>query len=350
MTPLTVQDVISRLPRLQMPSLPQPAYEPRMHRHTDLALGVSSMQNHMTDEGWQITHGLSQSGYIHCGYNLPEPETNVARLIQTYIPQTVVLQDKREWSFERGNFRDPHAEFRRVEALKDDDSIFKLTILKDAQQRPAWHAQSADEIGCHAWICYYHPDIVHRLAPYTRRQHLIRTYHTLDPAAVPQYSPEHREGCLFSGAVSGAYPERQHILSMKGLPITILRHPGYHRAGCETPQFISYLTQFKVAICTSSMYGYALRKIIEATAAGCAVITDLPTDDVLPGIDSNLHRVNFAEMSRDDLADMINFLCSIYHSEKQRYWSQMAVALYDYKRVTRMLACDIAIARTHYND
>lgn len=350
MTPQTVQDVIDRLPSLRMTPLAAPPFEPRMSRTACLALGVSSMRDHMTDEGYQITDGLAQNGYIHCGYGLQDGRTDIQFLIDTYGPGTLVLQDKREWFFERGNFRDPHAQFRNVTALQQYDSIFKLTILKDAQQRPLWHSEAAQEMACHAWIVYYHPDIVHHLAPYTRRQHLIRTYHTVNPLHVPKYSPENREGTLFSGAVSGAYPERQHILSMRGLPITVLKHPGYHRAGCETPSFLKYLTQFKVAICTSSMYGYALRKIIEATAAGCRVITDLPVDDKLPLIDGNLIRVNFAEMNRDSLAKLILETEQSYSPETQQGFAEDAVWFYDYKRMTRVLACDIAILRNSYRD
>jgi hypothetical protein len=343
----TTQEVISRLNALPMQPLPAPPFEPRMSRTARLVLGVSSMRDHMTDEGFQITEGLSQNGYLHCGYGLTDPRTNVEALVESHAPGTVVVQDKREWSFNRGNFRDPHAEFRGIEALKRD-SIFKLTILKDSHQNPVWHAEAAKEMDCHAWIVYYHPDIVHRLAPYTRRQHLIRTYHTVNPAHVPQFSPENREGTLFSGAVSGAYPERQHILSMRGLPVTLLQHPGYHRSGCATPGFLQYLTQFKVSICTSSMYGYALRKIIESTAAGCRVITDLPVDDKLPLIDDNLIRVNFAEMTRESLTDLIRQTEAEYSPERQQGFAEDAVWFYDYKRMTRILACDIAILRDSY--
>jgi hypothetical protein len=332
-----------------MRTLPVPRFNPSPDHTACLSLGVASMKDHMTDEGWQITYGLSQNGYRHVGYGLEVPLTDMREVIETQLPGTIVLQDKREWEIERGSFRDPHARFRSVNILQNHPEIFNLTILKDAQQRPQWHAEAAKEMACHAWIVYYHPDIVHHLAPYTRRQHLIRTYHSLDPAVVPTYSPENREGCLFSGAVSGAYPERQHILRMKSLPIAVMQHPGYHRKGCNTPDYFRTLTKYKVALCTSSIYGYALRKIIEATAAGCIVITDLPVEDQLPCIDNNLVRIN-PDISQEELTALIHKCCAEYDPEVQCAYADEAKWFYDYKRITRLLVCDIANLRETWKD
>lgn len=343
----TLQSVYERTHVPQMRQLPVPEFKPSPDSTSCLALGVASMKDHMTDEGWQITHGLSLNGYKHTGYGLELPLTDLRDIIHSHSPGTLVLQDKREWEIERGSFRDPHAQFRSVNYLQNHPEIFKLTILKDAQQRPMWHAEAAKEMACHAWIVYYHPDIVHHLASYTRRQHLIRTYHTLDPAVVPAYSPENRNGCIFSGAVSGAYPERQRILNMRGLPITYMRHPGYHRRGCNTPEYLKTLSQFKVAICTSSIYGYALRKIIESVAAGCRVITDLPVEDKLPVIDTNLVRIN-PDIEQHELTDLIRRLESEYDPELQQGYAEDAVEFYNYRYVTYHLARDIRLMREHY--
>lgn len=347
--PRTVADVIASLPEIPSQPLRCPEFNPSADWTSCLALGVASMREHMTDEGWQITHGLSQSGYQHCGYGLPVNETRIPILMPTLKPGTLLLQDKREWAPERQSFRDPHAKFRGVETLPQYEHTFRLTILKDAQQRPAWHATAAVEMGCHAWVIYYHPRIVSRLAPYTRRQHLIRTYHTLDPAVVPAYSPANRAGCLFSGAVSSAYPFRLRIRDAKHLPITTLQHPGYHRRGCETPEFMRILSRFKVAICTSSMYGYALRKIIEATACGCRVITDLPVDETLPHIDGNLIRIH-PSIDMNALSHIILGAEASYNADAQKRYADNAVRFYDYRYVTRLLACDIAILRNTWKD
>ena len=348
--PRTVADVIASLPKPATPELPAPKYSEVLnvgeHR---LVLGVASMKDHMTDEGWQITHGLSQNGYLHCGYNLPIECTDVRKLTNAYPPHTLVLQDKREWHFDPRNFRDPHARFTNVEYLAGRADIFKLTVLKDAHQGPAWHSDAAAEMGCHAWICYYHEDIVHHLAPYTRKHHLIRTYHTLDPLIVPKFNTERIGGCLMSGAVSNAYPLRKRILAERNMPIVTMQHPGYHRKGSNTPEYLKTLSEFKVAICTSSMYGYSLRKIIEATAAGCIVITDLPIDDIMPGIDGNLVRVH-PEIKMNDLRHVIKDCISSWDADRQWCLASNARNIYDYKIQTLLLAEQIDALRNIYNE
>ena len=289
----TLHDVVARLPRPAGRPLAAPAYAPRGEPLVRVALAVASMKDHMTDEGWQIMDGLARSGYTLCGRGLPCGETDVGRVLERLNPGVVLVQDKREWDVARGNFRDPAARFRQAWALADRPEVFKLTVLKDAHQRPGYHADSAAEIGCHAWVTYYATPVVTHLAPYVRPQHAVRTYHTLDASAVPAYDPSGRSGCLLSGAVSDAYPLRSRLVhGAHRLPeTTVLPHPGYHRRGCATPGFLKLLSRFKVSICTASVFGYALRKLMESTACGCVVITDLPSDEVLPEIDSNLVRV-----------------------------------------------------------
>lgn len=307
------------------------------------------MMDHMTDEGWQITHGLSQNGYLHCGHALPIPSTDVKHLVHKFPCNTLVIQDKREWHFDPRNFRDHNARFHNVNYLAERSDIFKLTILKDAHQGPAWHSEAAVEMGCHAWICYYHEDIVNHLAPYTRKQHLIRTYHTLDPAVVPKFNTNRVGGCLMSGAVSNAYPLRKRILAERNMPIVTMPHPGYHRRGSNTPEYLRTLSEFKVAICTSSMYGYTLRKIIEATAAGCIVITDLPSDDIMPGIDGNLVRVH-PDVDMNDLRNLINRCVASWDAYTQESYSHYATYVYDYKMQTAVLAEQIDALRNIYNE
>lgn len=348
--PRTVADVIASLPKPATPELRAPRYvevlDAGEHR---LALGVASMKDHMTDEGWQITHGLSQNGYLHCGYDLPIECTDVRKLVTAYPCNTLVLQDKREWHFDPRNFRDHNARFHNVNYLAQRDDIFKLTILKDAHQGPAWHSDAAEEMGCHAWICYYHEDIVNHLAPYTRKHHLIRTYHTLDPAVVPAFKAHRTGGCLMSGAVSNAYPLRKRILTERNMPIVTMQHPGYHRKGSNTPEYLQSLSNFEVAICTSSMYGYSLRKIIEATAAGCIVITDLPIDDIMPGIDGNLVRVH-PDIDMGELRSIIKHYINVWDDDRQSYFADTALRVYDYRVQTSLLAEQIDALRNIYNE
>ena len=347
----TVKDVLNRIGghadthRLPGPDYRRPADDASRPR---VGLAVESMRRHMTDEGWQIFAGLWHNGWHLCGHGLPDAETNVRRIIERMSPGVVLLQDKREWDLAPGDFRETAAYFHEVHALAERPDVFKLTILKDAQSRPAWHARSAEEIGCHAWIVYYHPDVVRALNPALRPEHVIRTYHSVDADVVPAYTAN-RAGCLLSGAVSRAYPLRWRLwLAADQLPETqTLGHPGYHRNGSATPDFLRRLAQFKVAICTASLYGYALRKLIEATACGCVVVTDLPSDEVLPEIDGNLVRVH-PDQPTSEVADVIRAALASYDPERQACYARAARAWYDYRAVTSRLDADIESMRARY--
>lgn len=349
----TLQEVLNRFPeRPEEKPLPAPLYrEPSdILSLRRIGLAVESMKRHMTDEGWQIFEGLEHAGYALAGRHLPYDEVNVLTILGGGLPSVVVVQDKREWDTRPGEFRDQSARFLNVSSLSSRDDIFKLTILKDSHQRPNYHRESAQEIGCHAWIVYYHPDIVCRLAPYVRGEHLVRTYHTVDPHVVPDFSARREEGCLLSGASSGAYPLRRKLIqSHVHLPRTnYMKHPGYHRKGCATPGFLRSLSNHKVAICTASIYGYALRKIIEATACGCVVITDLPEEEVLPEIDENLVRVH-PRISPREVADLLRDLYASYDPERQYEYAQRAIAFYDFRAAGIRLAQDIENLRGTYN-
>ena len=346
----TLQDVVNRLPRGKGSPLKAPARTPAAQPGSlRLALAVASMRQHMTDEGWQIMDGLRHAGYTLAGYGLPLPETNVQNLLREMRPATVLMQDKREWDVQPGNFRDGNAKFKKVWCLAERPEIFKLTIVKDAHHNPGYHAQSAADIGCHAWVTYYATPVVTHLAPYIRPHHVVRTYHTLDPACVPPYTPHGRVGCLLSGAVSAAYPLRIRLVNgLDKLPDTfLLRHPGYHRRGCATPEFLQMLSRFKVAICTASVFGYALRKIMEATACGCVVVTDLPQDEVLPEIDGNLVRVPHGS-SVEYVAGVVRRLSDDYVPERQAHYAKLALARYDYRVETARLADCIEQMRLTY--
>lgn len=348
----TINGVVLSLPFVNMDKLPAPAYTGNP-KYTDVkaALAVEDMRRHMTNEGFELFHGLGLNGYELCGHNLTLNETNIPTIIDKLNPGVIILQDKREWDVKPGNFREPKARFTGVTELKSKTGIFKVTVLKDAHQHPRYHAESADEIGCHAWITYYNTQIVKRLAPYVRPEHILRTYHTVDTKQIPEYKADDRDGCLLSGAVSGAYPLRQRLFKdARRLPRTdVLKHPGYHNKGSATPMFLRLLSGYKVAICTCSIYGYALRKIFEATACGCVVITNLPQDEYLPDIDNNLVRVP-SDISIDDMAKIILTQIREYDPQRQRHYAELAKVRYDFRFETSLLAMQIEELRRSYND
>lgn len=320
-----------------------------------LGLAVSSMRDHMTDEGWQIFDGLSRHGYLLCGHGLPEPESDVRKLLDKYDPDIVVVNDKREWDVISGkrDFRDPKALFTNVDSLRNH-RCKTFTILKDAHQRPAYHEEASIQMGIDAHIIYYKEEIVRGLAPFLGP--VIRTYHTIDSSLVRQLLKDssaenkRRYPAILSGAISGAYPLRRRLAES----VTFLRHhrslypantihyyphPGYHRNGCATPAYLRLLMRYKVAICTCSVYQYLLRKIIEATACGCIVITNLQSERV-PAIDDNLVRIS-DDASLDEVASLVVKLASSYDLERQQMMSRKALCYYDHISITKTLADNI---------
>lgn len=348
--PRTVQDVVDRIglrPEFQlMEELPAPRYVPPFTEYGyRFALGVSSMADHMSNEGWQLMQGLQEAGYnLWCGSKTSPLECNNV-IHEIHRPRCVVVQDKREWDPSANRLAHQHEYIKNIQVLAKYDDVFKVTVLKDSHQRPYYHRDSAEEMGCHAWITYYHPRIVKHLAPYVREQHLIRTTHTIDADRVPEPSDE-RNGCLLSGAVGNAvYPLRTALAQRhQSFPrMDYIRHPGYHNSGTNTNQYLQTLNQYKVAICTSSIFGYSLRKIIEATACGCVVITDLPVDDPMPHIDGNLIRLQANDVAGqcEEIMQLLPTLYRTYNADQQAMFARLAKQYYDYRAAGKRLAADI---------
>lgn len=349
----TVQSIVSSFPYRNVLALPVPGYRYRKEGPR-AALAVPSMANHMSNEGWQLMLALESAGYSLCAGKIIDRvdvwATDVRFILQAGNPSVVVVQDKREW--DNSPLCTPEERFINVGLLKERDDIFKVTILKDAHQKPEYHRKSAEEIGCHAWIVYYHPKIVKRLAPYVREEHLIRTYHSVDPDMVPDYSSK-RDKCLLSGYIHGmVYPMRSQIMLIGNqIPgLETLKHPKYHANGTNTNRYLELLSRYKVAICTSSIYGYALRKLIEATACGCMVITDFPVDDHLPFVSENLFRIdleprhNFAVR----LKELVEECYQLYNPILQESLAIKTKQFYSYQTLGYKLASDIENMRVNY--
>jgi hypothetical protein len=310
------------------------------------------MRLHATDEGHQLQQGLRHAGYTLHGADLGPSLTDVRAILGRDDPSVVVVQDPREWlGLTADRTRDPRMRFTNLDALRDRPDVFRVGVVKDAQSDGPLHAQTALEAGTHAWVTYYHADAVCRVAPHLRREHLVRTYHSVDAEMVPPYADRGRSGCVVSGALGGAYPLRTRLArDAARLPdCTVLRHPGYHRRGSATPDYLRALARFKVAVCTASVYGYALRKLVEGTACGCVVITDLPESDCLPHIDKNLIRVS-PDMPTKVISDIIREAESTYCPEKQAAFALAACRYYDFRAAGERLACDIERARLGYSD
>jgi hypothetical protein len=352
----SIADVVAATRRRDITGkLSAPAYEPNTYTQggPNLAFMVASMQRHMTDEGYQIALALKEGGYWLCGEGFNGGSGDVLLTTSQTVPRTVVLQDKREWiGSTAGPGFDQKERFTNVEALRERDDIFKLTVLKDAHADQVLHYNAAQEIGCHAWITYYHPDLVEAHCPAVRKQHLVRTYHSIDADIVPDMLKNPRAAGVISGAVSMAYPLRSRLMleAKEGRMSNVewYRHPGYGRNHCHTGEYLNMLSGYRVAICTSSRFGYAVRKIIEATACGCIVVTDLPKDEVLPEIDGNLVRID-PDISPQRVDWIVKELALGWTLVCQDMWAERAKRFYDYRALGKKLAADIETMRKGYN-
>lgn len=345
----TVNSIIAKLGEPGGSPLPPPTYLSQENAGR-VGLAVESMKRHTSDEGWQIFAGLEAAGYKICGHLLPTNETDIPHILSVFSPGTLVVQDRREWDINPRDYRDRFSKFTHIERLKKHPEVFKVAVLKDAHQRPNWYKEGAEEVDLHGWVVYYHPRIVKHLAPYVREKHLIRTYHSIDANLVPLSSQERTGGVVSGFSLPAVYPMRLRMMAGHNkLPqMTCIGHPGYHKDGSLTPTYLKLLSRFKVSICTSSIYGYSLRKIVESVACGCRVITDLPSDDVLPEIDENLVRVD-SNITVEEMAKLLHTLYREYDPYIQQRYARKAMDFYDYRAVGRRLATDIERLRSNYD-
>ena len=65
-------------------------------------------------------------------------------------------------------------------------------------------------------------------------------------------------------------------------------------------------------------------------ACGCIVVTDLPSDEIVPEIDDNLVRVH-PSIDMGDLRRLIDRLAAEWDAERQRDMAESAKARFDYR-------------------
>jgi hypothetical protein len=286
-------------------------------------------QRHMTTEGNEFQEGLRVAGWTLSGVGY-DGLVDVPTILARYQPTRVVVHDKRDWDPASPISFRKDLGFRRLSALQASRA-FTAVVVKDAASVVPYQEACVREVGADAVIVYYHPTSVTHCAPWLQGLPLIRTYHSVDRAAladVPLTRP--RQPAVVSGAASKVYPLRQRIIREAGaLGVDVLPHPGYSNRGPATPQYLRTLAGYQVSIATASQYGFALRKIIEGVACGCTVITDLPAYDVLPEIDAALVRVT-PTIAPHVLSRVVREAVANWTREERLHWAQRAQACYDH--------------------
>jgi hypothetical protein len=313
---------------------------------SEVLLGNIDYRHHMTTEGDQFQTGLQMAGWIVAGRGFDDL-VDIPTILGRYRPRRIVVHDPRDWDPTSPIAFRKDCGFQRIRTLKDV-AAFKAVVVKDAASSLAYQQKMYQAIGADAAITYYHDRSVRRNAPWLGNVPLIRTYHSIDAddlAAIPLTVD--RRAVVVSGALSKAYPLRQRVVRDSAvLGIDVIPHPGYGNRGARTPAYCRTLAQYRVAVATASMYGFALRKIIEAVAVGCTVVTDLPGYDVLPEIDGALIRVP-PTINPPDLAAVITAAVSAWDPIRAAIWAAHARSFYDYRALGRRLSTALYLAAGH---
>lgn len=310
---------------------------------------LESFRRHMDNGRWLFQQGLEAAGWVAVGHGLAGDRntTDCVEAARRFRPQVMLLWPRYEWDNREwvGNEVKPEHRFSNWDRLPAD--VLRVAVLHDARstvrQQRAW----LRDFQPHVVLGWYHATSVLPFWPAIKPEQYERTYHILDASAVPPV--EDRAGRC---AISGAQNQQVYPLRMRaslaayagelGPGVDVPPHPGYVQTGTHSNDYVRTLARYRVALCTSSIYDFALRKVWEATAAGCRVITDLPAYDFLPGIDGNLRRVP-RDFSIPALRRLIDELADTWDLEQQRAWSAVACEQYDYRAEGARVAAALAL-------
>ncbi len=303
-------------------------------------------KRHMTSEGDQFQEGLRSAGWTLCGLGY-DHRLDVPEILHHYQPDRVVVHDKRDWDPTSSIAFRKDIGFRRLEALRKWDG-FKAVVVKDAASSLPYQKHFYDEVGADAAIVYYHPKQVATHSLWLMGKPMIRTYHSVAAADLDGLDlRQPRKRAVVSGAASNAYPLRQRVIRDAAMcGVDVMRHPGYGNVGTSTPAYLKTLAGYQVHVATASMYGFALRKIIESVAVGCTVVTDLPDFDVLPEIDGALVRVR-PTTNPIEMRDVIRSAVALWNLEERLAWAEKARRFYDYEAIGCLLSLELAKAADH---
>lgn len=318
-------------------------------RPSKIVLANIDYQRHTTNEGEELQAGLEAAGWKLSGFGY-DGLLNVSEILDTYRPEDIFVQDKRDWDAHNGGCFDKRVSFRDIGALAAYRQGFKIGVVKDAGSMIDYHQRFIQEIGADAVVTYYHDESVLPLSPWLRRYKRIRTYHSIDAAVINRLpvwrNPEGRGRAVVSGARNASvYPLRQRVFQhAEGLRVMPLTHPGYGNGGTHTFKYLDMLRRFKVHIATASKYGFALRKIIESVAVGTTPVTDLPAYDELPGIDRALVRIA-PNATGAEIKDAIDHAENAWDVEERKMYAERALHFYNWIAIGKRLSTHIKWAK-----
>lgn len=298
-------------------------------------LGNIDYEHHMTDEGNQLQRGLEYAGWHLSGVGFDGMQ-DCSEIIRKYAPETILVHDKRDWDPKNYWAFRRDIGFSNLEAVKFTPN--RLGVVKDAGSMVEYHRYFCeDEINCTGVVTYYHDRAVLPHNLWMEKYPRFRTYHTVNSdflRATCRWTENKRRDAVLTGASNRqVYPLRAKCSENAGfLGIDLIGHPGYHNSGTRTGMYLELLHSYKVHIATASVYGFALRKIIESVAAGCTPITDLPEWDCLPEIDEALVRVP-PDISMEDMQYVIYGAVKNWDREERLFYAGRCAVFYDYRNM-----------------
>lgn len=308
----------------------------------NIVLANRDYEKHITDEGLQLQNGLGESGWHLVGPSYaPFDHQDVRTILRETRADAVFVQDKRDWDQKSGVCYAPKGtNFTHLYSLAKHSYPVVVPVKDAGPQGSAYHREFCEEVKAAAVVLYYHPLSCLKYCPWLTNYKRIRTYHSINLDDIPEFVPaEHRRDVIGTGMVmEEVYPIRYRVSHHpQDFGLIWLRHPGYGAGGCDTPSYLSVISNFKVHLATSSAYGFSLRKIIESVACGCTPVTDLPKYDVLPEIDRALVRVK-PTISDADLKTVMKEAVLNWDEGGRRLWAQKAKDYYNYQAVGQRLS------------
>jgi len=302
------------------------------------------------DEISLLQEGLDKAGYAQAGRGAIFDDVDLVKLTDELRPEVLLMQERMYWKTHRHYDCPADAWFTGVLEVGRKPDLFRAVVYRDVchclYDNHLYHV----EFNPHAYVVYYHPWIVRKLCPWILTEQMVRTHHSINPDDVPEFDPDRQGGTIITGAKGlPAYHLRTPLIDNVrfgrwGNDVTYVQHPGYDFEGSNAARYMKMLSGYRVAICTTSMFGFAVKKIIEATAAGCIVITDLPAFDSLGPIDDNLVRI---PVNADH--NYVRRLCvdtaNHWDAKRQHGFACHAIQHFNHIDVAQRLAADLAEKR-----
>lgn len=304
-----------------------------------LQFGVEAFKDYASDTAYRIQAGLAAQGYTCFGKRFPGQQdcTDMRKVVEREWPDIVHVEDWNTWNPKMRQKASLDVEFTNWEWLGQQPDILRCTKHADPWHHAAEQKHFQQVFNPHAILVRYELDRVSRIAPYMKKDLLVRLYHTVTREFCQPIEERHKI-CLLSGALHGrVYPLRTRIWQeVKQLPgweetFTIRPHHRWlHSGGSAVPDYMKALAQYKIAFVGCSVWLAAFKKHYEATAAGCIVVTNLPETDKVPIVDENLVRVP-DDITVKELVELCKDLAGGWDLEKQRDLARRVIERYDYR-------------------